>query len=738
MTYPGNSSLPTDVQERVLNTYRQTLDLAAQGNRQEASLGCDFILRLDQEFDPARRLMDRLEQGEGPVEVEDLRPGGSAFADAAGDQDAPFGGLDDMDLSVPDLDLEKGEAAAGGSPLAGEMKSLIEERRFDELLQKAQERREAVSSDPELQRLVQTASSRKEAEPYIESFLESARKAVRSGDRDEARRSLESARELDPTHPALSDLEQVLGASGAARQEAPAPGGLGEGGMELGDLLELEVPPEPSGEEAQTGAPAEEGGGPDEDPFADLDDSLGGLSLEEEGAEEGDERVRALLQEGQEAFDQGDLQGAIDAWSRIFLIDIDHQEASRRIEEARRLKAERERQLEEVFHEGVESFEAGDRDTARARLEQVLESQPNHLAAQEYLEKLESGEVPEPSGARAETAAGAGAPEPEAPAEPPPARKGAFADQEELPPLEHEPLVPPDPSELEEPSEKTERSEASGLRRNFLLIGGAVLVVVLALGWLVVQNWSSFFPNATELEQGAAGAPDPIAAATTLHRLGRTPQAVARLRKIPPADPHYEEAQALISQWEAEADQGTSGAEGEGGLAGDGEAPEDEDVAPAGQRQQELLDRARAAADEGENLLAEELYLEAREISELPPEEQDRFERVRESLTDMRTQIELIRGGDWEYALPELWRAREADPSNRDVHRLLVTAYYNLAVRDLQRGDATGAVAQLEEAQSLTEGSDPEVERLMRFARAYQGRNKDFLYQIYVKYLPFR
>src|SRR5207237_7197557 len=57
---------------------------------------------------------------------------------------------------------------------------------------------------------------------------------------------------------------------------------------------------------------------------------------------ESDPRVRALLDEGQKAFDAGDLQGSIDAWSRIFLIDIDHQEASRRIDQARKLKAESE------------------------------------------------------------------------------------------------------------------------------------------------------------------------------------------------------------------------------------------------------------------------------------------------------------------------------------------------------------------------------------------------------------
>ena len=72
MRYVGNASLSEQIQERILTTFQQTLSLAQEGNRQEALLGCDFVLRLDPLFEPARQLQTRLSEGDGPIEVGDL------------------------------------------------------------------------------------------------------------------------------------------------------------------------------------------------------------------------------------------------------------------------------------------------------------------------------------------------------------------------------------------------------------------------------------------------------------------------------------------------------------------------------------------------------------------------------------------------------------------------------------------------------------------------------------------
>lgn len=712
MNYPGNSSLSSDVHERVLNTYRQTLDLAARGNRQEASLGCDFILRLDPEFEPARTLMSRLERGDGPVVIDDLRPGGPAFLALKPPTADPFDELEHVDLDLGGDEGRGAEGGPGGESTVGELRRLLEERRFGEVMQRVRED-ETLLDDPEVSGIVRAARSRQEAEPYIQSFLESARQELRSGSHDQAARLLESARELDPGHPGLADLQRLLATGGAAATPA----------TDSGDG--------PEGTEIDLGS--DHGGGLD-DSLDSVDLSLGDdseVSLGSEPAAGGDDRIHELLHEGQAAFDQEDYQGAIDAWSRIFLIDIDHQEAARRIEKARRLKAEHERRVEELFHEGMGALEDGDADQARELLQKVVSLQPNHLAAKEALQKIEAGEVP-----RAKT-------EPEAPA--PPAEEPsirprttpippALADSEAS--MSEEVLIPPEPGRpLPVSAPELDTFDRSGPNRTFLFIGALVLVGVLAGAWLVYQEWSDWFPNAN----GQAESPpaeDPLRKATSYHDLGRTDLAIAQLSRLPPNDPHYEEAQALISQWEAEAGQTAKERADETGDTATGEG--DETETPEAHRQGDLVAEARRAVARGEFLPAENLLLRARQLGELDSEGRSLEAEVRERLEPFRREIELVRGGDWEFALPDLWRLRESDPENPDINRLLVTSYYNLGVRDLQRGDATGAVSQFEEASNLLEDRDPALERHLRFARAYQGRSKDLLYQIYVKYLPVR
>jgi siroheme synthase (precorrin-2 oxidase/ferrochelatase) len=45
MIYPGNENLAEEIRERILNTFRQTLELAEKGDQREAQLGCDFVER---------------------------------------------------------------------------------------------------------------------------------------------------------------------------------------------------------------------------------------------------------------------------------------------------------------------------------------------------------------------------------------------------------------------------------------------------------------------------------------------------------------------------------------------------------------------------------------------------------------------------------------------------------------------------------------------------------------------
>ena len=58
-TYPGNLSLPVEVREKILSTFRHTLDLYRDGKMDDCLIGCDFILKMDPRFAPARKLQEK-------------------------------------------------------------------------------------------------------------------------------------------------------------------------------------------------------------------------------------------------------------------------------------------------------------------------------------------------------------------------------------------------------------------------------------------------------------------------------------------------------------------------------------------------------------------------------------------------------------------------------------------------------------------------------------------------------
>ena len=693
MSYSGNSSLSRDVQQRVLDTFEQTLNLAAEGSRQEALLGCDFVLRMDPQFEPARRLQDRLRASSGAiVDLDDLRPSAPPVT-------APpdlFASLDGLGLELPDLPLD-----SFAPDLHTEARELLDQRRFQEMMGLALQHGPTIGADPELQALFQLAQERMEAEPYVQKFAGQARAALQAGQTDEVSRLLDKARALDPSHPVLAGIEAALHGQAGAMPQAP---------LDLGA-----IPADLAGFDLSLDEPS-------------TLPSLGAPDLFGGGSTDSDPRIQQLLDDGQRAFDQGDPQSAIDAWSRIFLIDIDHPEAARRIDAARKLKAESERQVEEVFHDGVARLEAGDPEAARQIFQKVLEMQPGHAAAREYVQQIEAGTPPVvvprstgPSAAPSMAASAASAADTLLPME----GLGPIDD------LKEEILVPPDPSEL---AKADRRSAPKGkvregrARQKFLLVGSLVLVLVAAGAWYVFQNRDQFFPN-SQTESGAAPRTDPIAEAQALHDSGKTQRAISLLRRLPPSDPQFQQAQALIAQWEAKLEP-----EAGSPVAAAPVAPP-APVIPAPQAA--LLNAARQSLAEGSRLEAVEYFEEAAKMGKLGPEETALLADANQQLEPIRRQIELFHQHEWDFILNDLWRMHEANPGDRDVKRLIVDSYYNLGVRDLQRSDPVKAEDKFKEALRLAP-EDTLLKRHHQFAQTYQDRPKDLLYQIYVKYLALR
>lgn len=587
MTYPGNNSLSSEIRRRVRETFLQTLDLAASGSQREALLGCDFILRLDPLFDPARTLQQRLRSPAGAVDLADLR--------------ATLGETDD----------DAGARAPAKHEIAPALADLGS---------------------------IELDLSAPADEPGIELDLDADAPTMRV----ETLRPGPGAQASDVEDPSDESADaptmriETGGSSPSSDAQTvkieTAPEATSEPSMRLDALASLEGP----------------GGSATGSPGSNLDT-------------ESEMRVKDLLQEGQAAFDSGEPQMAIDAWSRIFLIDIDHPEATRRIDRARSLKAEIERSLEQSLHEAISLAEAGEFDRARELFEKVLEEEPNHVEARDQLQLLEQRE-------RGETTP--------APAMPAPNLE-AVAEKVPAAPRETEKAEP----RRMAPMEATQEQPKSG--RLFSVIGGAVLLLVLGGGWFVFTNWSRFFPNSAA---GADGGDAPI-------------------------DP-MQQRPAAAAETEFELDDTLA-------------------------ERAEVLSRARGALAAGNAIYAEALFQEAHEMEALEGESAAAYRGLRERLDPVRDQLEVFRQGEWEFALRELWPLHQANPDSQVITDLMIDCYYNMGVRDLQRGDPRSAAEMFAEAADLRP-EDRQLERLTRFATTYQERTQDLLYRIFVKYLPFR
>ena len=608
MTYLGDPSLAPDIQSRVLTTFDQTAKLASEGRRQEALLGCDFILRLDPLFTPAKRLQERLDSTDGPVHD---------AADLLSHSPPPTPEvLKTVRLSTEELQR-----------MMGESESEADEEVDHRPLAESDAWRATGSTEPGDGALAEATS-----------FLAGARRALDSGQIEAARRLLEMAGSLDPHSPELLELRGEL--------------------------------------ETMTAMPSEHAGG---------------------------DRIAQLLAEGQRAFDAERFQDAIDCWSRIYLIEIDHEEASRRIQLARDLREEQDRQVEETFHHGVAAAESGDRDQAIAAFRRVLELRPNHLGASEHLEQLTAS-----GGDRAAAADAAST---------------VRAEAHDPAPVPKDLQVPPDPTQRQ--ADPTYRMAARAKRKPvnpFFLIGAVVLVLVAGGAWLLIENWSRFFPNAKE-EQAAASVSQ-LKQATALHDSGDLEGAVAALEKIGADSKDYLEARRMLARWREEL--AASSTEAPAPLTGD-------DATKHGS----LVTEARRAYDDHNYLEAARLFTRASAMSPLPAAEAALFEDSKRQLEPIAQQIDLYTQRQWDLVLPALWRRHEQSPNDKDVHQLLVNSYFNLAVRELRRSDLVKAKEYVGEAARL-EHSDAELDRLAQFVATYQAVPRDLLFEIYVQNLDFR
>jgi tetratricopeptide (TPR) repeat protein len=662
--YEGSPSLALDAREKVLQTFRHTLQLARDGRNEEALLGCDFILKMDSRFAPAHRLLESL-RGVPAGQQIDLAPFAALLeATPAPETPAP--------PAAGPFDAGSAPPTPPPSPTAPAPAGGLDELVFDDFAPRGPaaaaplQRRPSPSAETSFAGLTDTPRpAGAERSP--------AGRAPLAHEPSEVFRDLDMSVATDHAR------------AGTAGPPAPAPPPAG---------------PPPPARSTTAGEP----------PAAPLDP-----------------RIAQFLKQGDEALARGNAQEAIDLWSRVFLIDLSNDEASKRIDGAREALADAARKVDVLLSDAVQLYDSGNLQAARAKFLDVLALSEHDATARSYLNQIDA----------AMAAPGAGAAPPgdseflrteiEAPAPP------SYADEDEgVDPGQTLAVVVPDEAAPVIPK----RAAPAPPRRQAQIDLRVLLpaaVVVLAL--IAAGAWWFFRGRRPAASAAGSGGPspsaggaavrrrpageDPFARAQELFAQGKVDAAVQTLLAVPDTDPRHNEALTKIDQFR------------NAGVPTP--APTPPNVAS--------LDELRA---QGFAAMRASRYIDAFKaldpVVKAHPEDaeaQQALRRAREAVDGLRSAVKSYSEGDYDTAIKLLWELRKADAKNQDVEDYLVNSYVNSGVQALQAGNNARAIQSLQEAVRLRP-TDAEAQRLLRFARKYPKGATDLMARIFVRYISIR
>jgi hypothetical protein len=250
-------------------------------------------------------------------------------------------------------------------------------------------------------------------------------------------------------------------------------------------------------------------------------------------------RIEQLLLSGLDHYFAGEYERAISVWTRVTFLERHHDRARAYIERARSALAERQRELDELVHTGVDAYNGGEMDKARDLLTRA--AQHGSDTAHVFLDRLN--------------------------------RVGAHGVVADTPPASAPPrrsVVRPRIADI-----------AREPRRMRWLAAGAValvIAVVMLIGGLPIGTWLSEFQASTPPRAAVSPVLEPLPVvrasetaidrAQTLRADGRLLDALRALETIDLADPFRAEAdrlRALIQRDQLAAAGIATGPPGEGG-----------------------------------------------------------------------------------------------------------------------------------------------------------------------------
>lgn len=226
-----------------------------------------------------------------------------------------------------------------------QLEALIQQRAFKDAIEKALEFLQTFPDDPDLIKLRDLATERLEAEPFLQNFMTSGMSLFNSGLYDEALKQFEKVAAIDPHYPELDEWmnrckEKLSGSFVSPSSHHP----------------QAESPP------AEEISPTRQ-------------------------------KIQQLLQQGQNLFDQGKYNEAIQVWSEIFMYDLTNTEAQKRIQEAQRALQQKRQDVESILADLRQAMKENQIDRAEELIAQVLSIDPNNEEALRFKRTIESRET---------------------------------------------------------------------------------------------------------------------------------------------------------------------------------------------------------------------------------------------------------------------------------------------------------------------------------------------------------
>ncbi len=631
-------------------------------------------------------------------------------------------GLQMVELLTQDFGAQPaGDAAAPTAVDAAQVQQAVQ--RVEELLDSGDTdaAREGVEvllqlapDNPAVQRCAARLEARADPSAYTDEQLSLARHYLMMEDRaagmEACRRVLSVDQDNDEAKELLSQaqgdvappLQPAPGPPAATSElvpEAPAADQpLGEEDLltfdldSLEDVSDLPVAPEPMAAELP---PVEEA------PVAPAD------------GEDAGEGIAALLAQGDVQEAQGDLQGAIEIWSRVFILEDSNEDAEQRVDRVRRVLEEQGIRVDEMRFRAEDLMKAGNLAEARDEYRKILEILPHHREAKEALQQIEK----QLAGPAEDTQAAGDEIEgiqavPLAPTEEPQEAAPEELELEAPVLLEPQPQTPPPAPEVAVPAVALAPAR-SGPGRGLVL--SMLVAGVVVLGGAAYVGWHILFPSGPSGELQALE-PQPLDR-TSAAPVAAEPPADAAVPEPELADEPVVSPPRQMARNDAEAS----------ALA------------------MEVVKEGTRLFDNGDYVNALEQF---REALDLDPGNLDAKDWETKTAAEVGKreafgrEIATVRSAfidyDYESALKKLYRMEPStEAGGAMVHRWTVICWYNWGVLRLQGARLREAEEKFQEVLGL-QPDDEEAANHLEMVRRYRRRSVDPTFKIYASRLTLR